>query len=268
MIFNRRFLGIALAFLFMPGVAAAVPLRAPSGMLTYTYGVDRPVLQCPVFGMCVVELEKGERVTDRFTGDPRFLVDTSSDQASVPLVVVKATEDNLTSRLTIQTDKRYYVIRLRSVAKGLPGSWIAFKVRDAAMPSTVPAFAPPDPESASTVVNVAFDQAIEDASRTRPLEAWDTDYTIHGCEAFTPVFAFNDGVRTFYAMPDSMPSAPLLREQLSDGSYEPLNVSYRGKFYVIDHLANTVEFSVGDSASRHIVTVSRGRAERSCNRGR
>lgn len=99
------------------GVARVV---TASGTTAYPFGHADAVLQCRVLTACVVELERGERLTaPPLAGDQArwLIVDVAAAaQDAIPLVVVKPKQCGIATNVIVVTNRRVYDVGLTAAS--------------------------------------------------------------------------------------------------------------------------------------------------------
>ncbi|WEV50252.1 P-type conjugative transfer protein TrbG (plasmid) [Acinetobacter sp. ESL0695] len=95
-----------------------IPGRGDSGSVVYQFGASLPTVVCAPFYVCTIKLQKGEEVSKLDVADQvrwkitPSLVGSGDDQTTY--LIVKPTDSNLATNLTVATDRRLYVIKLLS----------------------------------------------------------------------------------------------------------------------------------------------------------
>jgi type IV secretion system protein VirB9 len=161
-------------------------------------------------------------------------------------VYLKPTQGGLATNLAINTDRRTYLLELRSY-------------EDAYM-AAVKWHYPHDEVERIEAEGLRLDALERNASPVVSLEALDFRYTIErikGAPRWTPVQVFDDGKKTFIRFPATM----LVREApalfvLRDKETQLVNYRVRGDFYVVDRLFDAAELRVGQQ-DQEIVRVRR-----------
>jgi P-type conjugative transfer protein TrbG len=94
------------------GIARTV---VQGNFLTFPYGHAQPTLTCTVLRACVIELEPGEIVLSRISGDTeRWEISPApaGPDGRTVLIVVKPHECDITTNLVLATDRRLYDLTL------------------------------------------------------------------------------------------------------------------------------------------------------------
>jgi P-type conjugative transfer protein TrbG len=164
-------------------------------------------------------------------------------------IYLKPTRPDLETNLAINTDRRSYLLELRSYA-------------DTYMAAVVWRY--PEDELARLGAQASeLAAAQKNASPVVGIDALNFNYTIQvvqGAPAWTPLQCFDDGRRTFLRFPAAM----LVREApalfvLRDRETQLVNYRVKGDTYVIDRLIDSAELRVGQQ-DQEIVRILRGSA--------
>ena len=259
--------------------AAPVPKHAPSPPLQIVSDANRKASQAPdaagyfnaivqynyepgtlyqVFAAPMritdIALEPGERILGQpASGDVvRWILAIGKSMASgveQSHIYLKPTRPDLETNLAINTDRRSYLLELRSYA-------------DTYMAAVVWRY--PEDELARVGAQASeLAAAQKSASPVVGIEALNFNYTIQpvkGAPAWTPIQCFDDGRKTFVRFPPAM----LVREApalfvLRDHETELVNYRVKGDTYVIDRLIDSAELRVGQQ-EQEIVRILRGSA--------
>jgi type IV secretion system protein VirB9 len=234
--------------------ASAAPDRGDyfNAIVRYAYepGTLYQVFAAPMHVTDVV-LEPGERISGQpATGDSvRWVlaVGQSMDHGQPQShVYVKPTRADLQTNLAINTDRRTYLLELRSY--------------DETYMAAVTWHYPQD-ELARLQLQADAAAALERS--TAPvvsLDALNFNYTIHvehGSPVWTPLQVFDDGRKTFIRFPPAMlvRDAPALFV-LRDNETQLVNYRVKGDTYVVDRLIESAELRVGQQ-DQEIVRIGR-----------
>ena len=201
-----------------------------------------------------IALEPGERILGQpASGDVvRWILAIGKSMAAgveQSHIYLKPTRPDLETNLAINTDRRSYLLELRSYA-------------DTYMAAVVWRY--PEDELARIGAQASeLAAAQKSASPVVGIEALNFNYTIQpvkGTPAWTPIQCFDDGRKTFVRFPPAM----LVREApalfvLRDRETELVNYRVKGDTYVIDRLIDSAELRVGQQ-EQEIVRILRGSA--------
>ncbi|PPD54907.1 MAG: P-type conjugative transfer protein TrbG [Methylotenera sp.] len=96
----------------------AQPVLSPEGVLLFPFGQGQPEIVCAPLRACSIQLQKGEVINNVILGDTvRWIpapAKTGEGPMATPHVIVKPTEKGLTTNLLVTTNRRTYVMTLRS----------------------------------------------------------------------------------------------------------------------------------------------------------
>jgi len=205
----------------------AAGLVGTNGKVMYAYGESRPVIECSPLHLCVIELIKGEKVTDLSIGDSVRWKLASSAAGEQPVVVVKPVAPGLETNLTVMTDAgRVYYMTLRSTTTHY-----------------IPLVGFYDPQALITHVNeqaqaVRYAQERKDATLGNVDPAsLDFGYSCHGDAPFAPAQVFSGAGHVYLKMPEAMQygDAPAVFDT-TKGRLELLNSRLVHGYEVIDGL--------------------------------
>ncbi len=226
------------------------PAPGKDGRVLYTYGAGLPTLVCAPLRVCVIELEKGEKLAgEPQIGDSvRWIISpatTGSGDFTTPMIVVKPKQAGLDTNLLVTTDRRAYYLRLISK----PDDYLA-RI----------AFAYPENEAAKWKVQLAQQEQRrkeEAEAKIAPIDSLDRlyfDYRIQGGdENMRPVRVVDDGKKTLIQMTPNAAhrEAPVLVVLGLDGP-EMVNYRVKGDMYIVDRLfeRGALILGVGKNARR------------------
>jgi type IV secretion system protein VirB9 len=236
----------------------AIPMRGQYGSLVYTYGQGEPVLVCAPLRVCFVELQPGEKLLgEPYIGDSvRWFVSPGlygGEDESTQVVVVKAQDPNLETNLLLMTNRRMYSIRLVSRPSDYVAR-VAFRYPEderrewlMKMQAKLPPPPAPEPKVLPAIVSA---------------EQLNFGYKVKGGnEHLRPLKVFDDGSKTYLAMPATMQhrEAPALLVIGDDG--RPVMSNYRvipeSGTYVLDRLADRIHLVVGAGKKAKRVEITR-----------
>ncbi len=227
-----------------------------AGFVRYPYGLSQPVVYCQPLRVCDIELEAGEQILGvPICGDGgkdgRWVIDgflSGPPNKRIPHVTVKPTDWNLSTNLTIGTDRRVYYIAL--VSK--PNSYlrrIGFYYPDDA----VAKFNAMRNEAHATQQQVAA------SLPSLALDQLDDRYQIDGHATWKPTWIANDGTRTFVKMPTDLhqTDAPTLFIEHPNGQQALVNFRQRAGFYIVDTVFDRAILTWGSGREQQTVTITR-----------
>ena len=211
------------------------------GVVRYPYGSYQPTVIARPLHVVDVEMQPGETVQETAIGDSkRWLINVIHNNPDH--VILKPTDEGLTTNLIIITDQHTYSLRLVS--------------REA---SYVPRIGWYYPQEA--VKQWAKDGATT-VARLPNLTAdkLNFGYWLEGPAALRPVRVFDDGAHVYLQMPATMKAgeAPAVFVKGTDGNDALVNYRLSGQYYVIDKLADTFSLVLGVGSDAQRVTVHKG----------
>jgi len=166
-------------------------------------------------------------------------------------VYLKPTRADLETNIAINTDRRSYMLELRSTAEAYMAA-VTWRY--------------PEEEMARLQAQEA--EAASESRNSSPvvgLDALNFNYLVHvekGEPTWAPVQVFDDGRRTFIRFPEAM----LVREApalfvLRNKETQLVNYRVKNDFYVVDRLIDSAELRVGQQ-DQEIVRITRAPAGR------
>jgi type IV secretion system protein VirB9 len=223
--------------------------------LTFPYGHSQPTLTCTVLRACVIELEPGEIVLTRISGDTeRWEISPApaGPDGRTVLIVVKPRDCDITTNLVLATDRRLYDLTLdappcrgRSTNPQRP---YVRHVRFYYPDETIARWAkPPDPAPvriAPDVLSLNFGYRVK-KDRQFP---------------WRPAQVFDDGARVYIKLPEEArhAEAPVLFVLEADGSKVLINYSVTGgDTYVTDRLFDRAVLVAGIDGKERRVRIER-----------
>lgn len=206
------------------------------GFKTLAYEANsHPIVACEPLHLCVVQLEKGERINDIAMGDSvNWLVSTAligeADNGTLQIVIKPKTEGVATD-MVVATSRRTYNIGLVS-QQGQATRVVNFyypreTLQAAIAQSHVLASRPIVHEQVTQSTHLAVDHL-------------HFDYDINGTAPWKPQRVFDDGDKTFIEMPPiaSRLDLPVLYLQ-QHGKQHLVNYRYKKPYYIVDSLFET-----------------------------
>ncbi len=220
--------------------------------VTFPYGHSQPTLTCTVLRACVIQLQPGEVVLSKITGDTErweIAPAPSGQDGQTALVVVKPRDCEITTNLLLATNRRLYDLTLdsppcKSRSTNPQGPYVRhvrFYYPDAmvdewARPATVRV----SPE----VTNFNFDYRVKKDKEFR----------------WAPAQVFDDGARVYIKLPEVArhAEAPALFVLEADGSKTLLNYTVvGGDTYVTDRLFDRAVLVAGVKGKERRVLLER-----------
>lgn len=236
------------------GVADA--LVGLGGQVEYAYGQSRPTITCAPLHVCTIRLMAGESITSLSIGDSVRWLAQSTTAGERPVIVVKPTQDRLSTNLVVTTDagRVYYMHLVSSKSEYVP--MISF-YDPAAMVTDLRKQA-----ETETLRKMALESARERAIVAPVGKGFDPanldfGYTCKGDAAFKPVRVFANATHTYLQMPESMKSgdAPAIFN-LSSGETELLNTRLTNGYYIVDGKPAKLKLVVGVGGKERFVECS------------
>ena len=219
----------------------------------YAPGVLFRVFTAPL-RFTAIQLQPGEKVLGKVViGDNiRWATALGKSQASQVeqfIVYVKPTRPDLSTTMTVNTDRRSYFIDLTS----WPNDYMV-----------AVAWRYPQDEVAQLEAAAAQQDAVDKATTATlvRLDSANFAYRIKvekGRPVWTPLQVFDDGTRTFIRFPAAMlkREAPAFFVLDSTNQVQIVNVRVKNEYYIIDRLFERAELRVGQQ-DQEIVRISRG----------
>lgn len=239
----------------------AKPILSDDGKVLYPFGQYMPTLTCSPLRACDIELEPGEEVVSKpMAGDTARWKIGKMESGSLDNVtthlVVKPTTEGLNTNLIIPTNRRVYHIELKSVStlKGYvhrvgfyyPEDMVAEWGRSTA--------------KLKKLADERDNLVVSDFPSI-PLDQVEFDYKIEGNAPFRPVRVFNDGIKTYMLMPQSVASNELPTLVVLDEKDNPMLVNFRFKegHYIIDKVIQKAMLVLGhdDTLTKVIITMNK-----------
>ncbi|SGZ00264.1 P-type conjugative transfer protein TrbG [Moritella viscosa] len=224
-----------------------------SGRVTYSFGSTLPTVVCAPFKTCVLELDTGEIINQDSglqIGDSiRWHVTPTVSGSGVnkrTLLIIKPTDLDLDTTLTIATNKRVYQVKLVSDKN----KW---------MP--IVSFEYPEAKAAKWA-KYQQDMQIETQRNTLPdglrVPELDFNYEVSGKANFKPLRVYNDGQKTIIEMPVKIEHRILPTLLVVNGNQQEL-VNYRYKnSYIQDGRRINGRFIVDQLSSSIMLVVDVG----------
>ena len=219
----------------------------------YAPGVLFRVYTAPL-RFTAIQLQPGEKVLGKVViGDnirwATALGKSQSGQVEQFIVYVKPTRPDLSTTMTINTDRRSYFLDLTS----WPNDFMV-----------AVAWRYPQDEVAQLEAAAAQQEATDKATTATlvRLDSANFAYSIKvekGRPIWTPQQVFDDGTRTFIRFPAAMlkREAPAFFVLDSTDQVQIVNVRVKNEYYIVDRLFERAELRVGQQ-DQEIVRISRG----------
>lgn len=209
------------------------------GWITYPYSDDsKPIISCSMYHFCIVQLESGEKLNSYGLGNTQdwktnAFVTGEGKNASIS-IEVKPTQNELSTDMTISTNKRTYLIGL--VAKyGSATSVLRFYYPQETMIDNIERAKLIQQGSANS--QVITSTSLSNGTKVN-LDHVNFNYKIKGDNPpWRPLRVFDDGSKTYIEMPAvtsrfSLPVLYLARNK----KMQLVNFRYEKPYFVIDGL--------------------------------
>jgi len=211
--------------------AKAKPIMSSDGKVIFPFGQAMPQLTCSPVRACDIEMEPGETPRKVILGDGQNWqwegADSIEKGKTVNHIVIQPKDSNLETNAIITTDRRTYHIKLLA-------------------PTTEGVFL--------NRVGFYYPESL--------VSSWDDkmafDYDVDGDADFRPLRVFNDGERTYIAMPEEIRHSEYPTLSLIDDKGNYMVVDYRRTvdektntiYYVVDKLFSKAELHRDDDKVR------------------
>ena len=216
----------------------------------YLYGAGQAQLVCAPFRLCLVELERGERVQPQGIqlGDTaRWQATPAVGAGGVTTVVLKPAQVGLETNLVLVTDKRIYHVNLISRETDY-----------------MPAIAWAYPDEADQQWQDYWKQGGAVASANGSvagvgLAGLDFNYSITGCDkcGWKPLRVYTDSKQTVIEVPD-IAEMPALMVINGAGDENLVNYRINGNRFIVDQVFSEAVLVVGVGEKQQRVTIRKG----------
>jgi type IV secretion system protein VirB9 len=245
--------------------ADTTPSKSADGRVMYAYGSGLPVVVCAPLRVCIIELQAGEKIVgEPQIGDSvRWNITPAAygDGANhTEMLVIKPTEIGLDTNLVVTTDRRSYYMRLVSKQS----DYIART-----------AFTYPADDSAKWRMHIEQQQRedqqqLQQRNERQLLPAMVTadklnfNYDVSGSVKIRPRRVFDDGSKTYIAMPPDIANKqlPILLVVGADGKDEETNYRVKEQTYIVDRLFDRAKLVLGNGKKAEKVEIARSAKEK------
>lgn len=235
--------------------SASYPYRAGDAVV-FPFGVGPASVVCAPLRVCLVELERGERIVDvgAHAGDVvRWGLQTTLGANDTTFVVLKPLEAGLETSLALITNRRAYYINLKSQRERY-----------------IPKIRFDYPEHALAALAQERQRAhVSDSLATLPstglkIDDLDFNYThssCKGCGRWAPTRVYNTGKQTIIEFPQviTQMDAPVLLVTDQTGTEAVVNFRMIGNRYVVDNLFQSAVLVLGVGKKQQRITIRRGK---------
>lgn len=185
------------------------PRRSADGTVMYLFGAGMPTLVCKERVSCIIRLQPGEILNEADQGDTRWDIGYSlsgSGQNIITNVIVKPLDTGLDSNVILTTDRRTYIVRLKSARhEWMPA--IAFDYKE-------------DQQAALAALYQRQERAVYGStlSNGKNVDNLDFGYKITGDNVpWKPIRVYSDGKKTWMHFETIGTEAPAFVELKSKG---------------------------------------------------
>ncbi|AIL64748.1 conjugal transfer protein TrbG [Rickettsiales bacterium Ac37b] len=230
----------------------AKPIKTNNGIIKYPYGESSPTITCSPLHICDIELEAGEKILNVAIGDQvHWILSPANSGAGsdiTPHVIIKPTDENISTNMVVTTDKRTYYLYLRSQKTGyitrlsfyyphdLVQSWeLHNKLKEEDEQNRIAEF------PALTVAELDFNYEIKGSNKSH----------------IRPIRVFNDGKHVYLQMSPKLGAneAPILMVIGKNGESQLVNYRMKSGYYVVDRLFDRAQLILGTGKGKEVVTI-------------
>lgn len=231
------------------------------GFEQFAYGIEnQPVIAASTFELTVISLEEGENVTNVSSGDPTrwsySIAYSGSNKTRQAHIMVKPSQENISTDLVITTDKRWYTLKLTSVADGK-------YVRD------VRFWYPQDMRNYWNEYNSKQEEKLAQEQQNSMSDypninvsklnfSYNLSHNGWHAPNWMPIQVFDDGTHTYIRFPQNIASRDMPALFIQNGSEQEL-INYRSKppYFVVDKIFDKAVLITGIGKNQIKVTITR-----------
>lgn len=234
------------------------------GKTTIRFGEHMPEVVCAPLRLCVIALERGEVVNSVHVGDKeRWMITptfTGTEELGRTHVVIKPQEEAISTSLVIATQRRSYLLTLRSAANEyMPFLQFSYPAhQDQAWGSFI------RQQKANQVsVKKKSQEAERAASRkvSERIQHIETNYRLEGKAPWRPTAVYHDGLHTYVKFPKTLQGTELPVLLVMSTEDEVMQVNYRvqGAVMKIDYVVErgVLVAGVDDDQARIMFTLEK-----------
>ncbi len=230
-------------------------VEGKDGNVVYTFGATMPVLVCRPLRVCVLQLEQGETIIDppRCGDTAQWEISPSKpDTRRPPHIYIKPLDSGLTTDLIIVTDRRTYVIALKSRNDSYT-PLVSFRYPENEERAWAKALA----DQARLEEQNKQNNRFRSGSMSFNAEDLDFNYSIDGDAKWRPLRVFNNGVKTYLKMPKIMKmyEAPVLLT-INDGKEAIVNYRLHDDLFIVDQLFDSAVLLSGVGSHQTKITIT------------
>lgn len=237
--------------------------RGEDGSITFLYGATMPRIVAAPLRLTDIQLQAGEQIKDVQIGDSTRWMITPSISGSRPHEVshlmIKPTDVGLETTLVILTNRRTYHLNLLSrrteympivsfrYKSEINKKWSAYQEHFQTQAKE---------EKKAKTVQVT-------STLVRNIEDLDFNYKLIGETSWKPVRVYNDGIKTYIEMPESMSfqEAPILMVLDSHDNTQLVNYRLKENKYIVDKLFSQAMLMIGVGDDQEAITIQRNNAK-------
>ena len=233
--------------------------RGEDGSITFLYGATMPRIISAPLRITDIQLQAGEQIKDVQIGDSTRWMITPSISGSKPHevshLIIKPTDVGLETTLVILTNRRTYHLNLLSrrteympivsfrYKSEINKKWSAYQEYFQTQAKE---------EKKAKVVQVT-------STLIRNIEDLDFNYKLIGETSWKPVRVYNDGIKTYIEMNESISfqEAPILMVLDSHDNTQLVNYRLKENKYIVDKLFNKAILVIGVGDNQEVITIQR-----------
>jgi len=236
--------------------AKAKPIMSSDGKVIFPFGQAMPQLTCSPVRACDIEMEPGETPRKVILGDGQNWqwegADSIEKGKTVNHIVIQPKDSNLETNAIITTDRRTYHIKLLApTTEGVFLNRVGFYYPESLVSSW-------DDKMGHVAEAKAKDVEDNVMPTSVSPDKMAFDYDVDGDADFRPLRVFNDGERTYIAMPEEIRHSEYPTLSLIDDKGNYMVVDYRRTvdektntiYYVVDKLFSKAELHRDDDKVR------------------
>lgn len=233
------------------------PVMMENGKIIYQFGVSLPAIVCAPLNACDLELQQGETIKDVHVGDTaRWKVAPAAsglDGSETPHIIIKPTDEGLSTAMIVTTDKRTYHLKLVSSKE----NWI-------------PSIGFEYPEDTIKMWEGYYNQQQQKEQKEKTIrerktldynalniEDLDFGYEIMGDTRWKPFRVYNTGVKTIIQMPYEMnqTEAPVLL--VGEKGDRLVNYRILKDLYIVDQIFDHAWLIAGKGSEQDKIVITR-----------
>jgi len=231
--------------------------RGGDGSVTFLHGATMPRIVAAPLRLTDIQLQAGEQIKDVQIGDSTRWMITPSISGSRPHEVshlmIKPTDVGLETTLVILTNRRTYHLNLLSRrTEYMP--IVAFKYKDEINQkwSAYQQHFESEDRAAKKHTSLKVTSTLH-----RNVEDLDFGYDLIGESSWKPIRVYNDGVKTYIEMPQTMQyqEAPILMVLDSHDNTQLVNYRLKENKYIVDKLFKQAILMIGVGNDQEAISI-------------